>query len=389
MIDYTRRLLDLHLSQATNALKKAKSYSYSDRHKEKYQSDLYVLFERIQEAITASNPQKDPEIFKFKKHLDFIFKSLEFLGSSTLNLIPYEIVECLRYAMSDWIDETDEYIIVTSLINNVEEFSYDPEIAFNDQLYSDIKECYGGLTFERKLVQINLPRSLSRDYLSAVVLYHELGHFIDMKMSIMESLVLDLEGRFVGENFSKDDIEKIKEFLPFFERIESRPFADLIQVHLAEYFCDLFASQYIGEASNHFLSYVTEKSEYYEDTHPSTINRIKVVKDFIDGNDNIIVKLISEAIKRITKKDLSIRFEKINSEDFYNLLPVELTSVSQLHGIYDYAWRFWLAPTNELEEKLELQKPIVSEKVYSIINNLTEKSIGNFITLNKWNKVYP
>jgi hypothetical protein len=290
--------------------------------------------------------------------------------------------------MSDWIDETDNYIIVTSLINNVEEFSYDPEIAFNDQLYSDIKECYNGLTFERKLVQINLPRSLSRDYLSSVVLYHELGHFIDIKLSIMESLVLDLEGRYVGETFSEADINQIKVFLPFFERIESKPFADLIQVHLAEYFCDLFASQYIGEASNHFLSYVTEKSEYYESTHPSTTNRIQVVKDFLEGKDNIIVKIISEATKRVTKKDLVIRFQKIISDDFYNLLPVEISSVNQLHGIYDYAWELWLASTEELEAKMELQKPISSEKVYSIINNLTEKSIGNFITLHKWNKVY-
>lgn len=389
MIDYTRRLLDLHLSQAANALQRAKSYCYSDKHKEKYQSDLYVLFERIKSTIEITNPSKDVEIFKYKKHLDFIFKSLEFLGSSTLNLIPYEIVECLRYAMSDWVSETNNYIIVTSLINNVEEFSYDPSIAFNDQLYNDIKECYSGLTFERKLVQINLPRSLSRDYLSAVVLYHELGHFIDNKFSIMDSLVLDLEGRLVGGDIDTDEALEIEKYLPLFSKIASAVPAYIIKLHLAEYFCDLFACQYIGEASSHFLSYVTEKAINFDETHPSTENRIRVVNDFIEGNDNVIVKLISEATKRITKKDLTSRFEKINSDDFYNLIPVELTSISQLHGIYDYAWKFWLTPVSELEEKLELQKPIASEKVYSIINNLTEKSIGNFITLDKWNKIYP
>lgn len=387
MTDYTRRLLDLQLSQAYNALLKAKSYSYSDKHKEKYHADLNVLYERIKQKILHENPVSDVEIFKFKRHLDFIFKSLEFLGSSTLNLIPYEIVECLNYAMHDWINpDVDKFLIVTSLINNVAEFSYDPSIAFNDQLYKDIAASYGNLHFERKLVQINLPRSLSRDYLSAVVLYHELGHFIDMKLSIIESLVLDLEGRFVGKLIEDVELNLIREYIPFIDKIESEYHAYVIQLHLAEYFCDLFAAQYIGEASNHFLSYVTEKSKTYDETHPSTSNRIRVVTDFVNANDNIIVTLIKNATQRITRRNLEKRFTATETDDFYKLLPVEIANVSQLHGLYDYAWKIWL-DKDSTQEKIELQQPVAAEKIYTIINNLTEKSIGNFITEKKWKEI--
>lgn len=387
-MDFTRRLLELHIVQADNALRKARSYSYSDNHKEHYQEKLYGLFDKIKLDIETSNPTTDVDIFKYKKHLDFIFKSLEFLGSSTLNLIPYEIVECLNYAMNDWINPTDKYIIVTSLINNNGEFSFDPYLAFIDQLYDDIDRRYG-IKFDRRLIQINLPRSLSRDYLSAVVLYHELGHFIDRKFLIVQRLVNDLKIKYNTGKINAADLAEIKVYIPFFEEINKHNYQEAIYYHLSEYYCDLFASQYIGEASNHFLSYITEKTPNYAFTHPSTQNRIKVVSDFVTHTTNIIVQLINEAVNNVKGYALSKRFSEINSEDFYNLIPINIGNVSELHGIFGYAWKMWLDENNELNTKLELQKPIASEKIYSIINNLTEKSIGNYITFEKWKLVQP
>ena len=88
--------------------------------------------------------------------------------------------------MEDWVD-TNAYIIVTSLNNNIAAYSYDFSFAFEDLLYSSIEVQYN-ISFPRRLVQINIPLALSRDYFSSVVLYHELGHFVDLHYMISATI---------------------------------------------------------------------------------------------------------------------------------------------------------------------------------------------------------
>src|SRR5690606_12858666 len=109
---------------------------------------------------------------------------------STLNSMPFEVVGCLNEAMADWINK-DDFIIVTSLNNNIDAFSYDESLALEEFLYKSIDTQYG-VVFKKRLVQINLPLILSRDYFSSVVLYHELGHFIDLHFGISQKLAFDL-----------------------------------------------------------------------------------------------------------------------------------------------------------------------------------------------------
>ncbi len=66
----------------------------------------------------------DSEILERKKVVDFIFKSVAFLDSSAYSTIPHEIVYCLECALKEW-ENTENYIIVTSLINDVSGFSFD------------------------------------------------------------------------------------------------------------------------------------------------------------------------------------------------------------------------------------------------------------------------
>lgn len=176
----SKRLLYLQLYQAETLIANSKKLSFSDRHKDQYLDKLVSLFQAIKTSISPA--MDDAKIFEKKNHLDFIFKSLEFLKDSTLNTIPFEVVGCLDNAMRDWID-ADKFIIVTSLQNNLYSFSYDLSYAKNDIFYKSLETEYG-ISFDKKLVQINLPLILSRDYLSSVALYHELGHFVDMQFNI-------------------------------------------------------------------------------------------------------------------------------------------------------------------------------------------------------------
>lgn len=386
-------LLKLHLAQAERAIRNASNNVYSDKHKQEYQDNLSVLFNAIHSNAKKDKNLSEENIYhSYKRHIDFIFKSLEFLDSSTFNQIPYEIIECLNYAMHDWLGHDNQYIIVTSLINNVDQFSFDPSLAFNDVLYDEIKIKYE-IEFPRRLVQINLPRPLSRDYLASVVLYHELGHFVDLKFKYTESLTRNLLTQIVEGTIDSHLLPDILTYLSFLkEAFNSQKkiskdslFFRVTNLHLAEYFCDLFASQYIGDSSNFYLKYLTENSDRSFETHPSTVNRIQIVNDFLLQRDNSIIKYLQIAIKNISGIELKQRSEIVPNDDFLNLIPFDINSNKQLHGLFNMGWKIWLQDIDKLQESLNNQYPNPLY-FYDVINNLIEKSIGNYITLNKWKK---
>lgn len=365
-------LLDLHLSQCEIFLARSKNNSYSDTSKKEYHEELFALFTKITDSVKPGID--DSLIFEKQEHLNFIFKSLEFLKDSTLNSIPFEVVSCLNLAMNDWINP-DEYIIVTSLNNNVGSYSYDPSLAFEDLLYSSLKTNYG-VDFKKRLVQINVPLILSKDYFASVVLYHELGHFIDLYYRITQLIALDLI-----TNLQPLEWSAYQTFLPFKQDIG---YYRYIQSHLAEYFCDIFASQYIGFTSNYYLQYITKNSNSISETHPSTINRVQVVEDFLNGKPNLIVDVIKTYINKITGNDLQKRFADINASDFYEFVPLEINNSKELHGVFSYAWEIWASGNENFKSSSKITSNISSDRVYKILNNLIEKSIGNYFINIDW-----
>ena len=157
-----------------------------------------------------------------------------------------------------------------------------------------------------------------------------------------------------------------------------------IYFHLGEFFCDLFASQYIGKSLNSYLLYITENSSNFSSTHPASTLRCKVVEDFIDGNPNDLVELIKSAVYQITSKELCIRFEKPNADDIYNFLPPIIENDSQLHGILAVGWDIWEGNWHPFQDNMKMEYDPNRNIVYTILNNLIEKSIGNYIVTNKW-----
>lgn len=365
-------LLELHAAQAQTLLNKSKNFTYSDCDKQEYQKKLYQLIAKIKESI--NDKLDDKEIFEKQHHLNFIFQSLEFLKDSTLSSIPFEIVSCLNSAMSDWIDPS-KFIIVTSLNNSIFSFSYVQELACNDLLYQSLHANYG-IEFDKRLVQINLPHALSRDYLASVVLYHELGHFIDLQYKISESLAYELV-------YKIGDVPDLKVFLPF--TISSHNFL-MIKNHIAEYFCDVFASQYIGSSSNNYLKYLTQDSPNFYFTHPSTINRDKMVTYFLNGTDDYLLDLIRVFTSKLTGKALSLKHDQFDGRDFFMLLPLMLNTPENLHGLFPFAWDSWINGKEKFSTSNDLKDKLDNSNIYKIINNLVEKSIGNYFLIKDWEK---
>lgn len=379
----------LHIAQAHKALLRTQNNHYSDKSKQAYQENLVRLFYAIEKDVLDNPPQTEDEVYEVKSYIDFIFKNIEFLDSSTLNLIPYEIVACLKSTLIEWVNDPT-FIITTSLINDTSGFSFDPNlITFYKRLYYVFHFKYN-IQFAHKLIQINIPKAFSRDYLVSVVHYHELGHFVDTQNKITEALSKELFNDFVGGKYDDDD-EFNKNIGVYFEFIHEIAYSnedkvEMLKNHLAEYFCDLFASQYVGQYLSDYIIYITEGQNYYADSHPSSTNRKKVVTDFLNNELNLVVTLVNQALQNIFKKQLEIRYEAIPPDDFYQLLPFEISNDKQLHGLISTGWHIWNAGYQAFEKKAGMQE-LSQVKFYSIINNLIEKSIGNYIVSQTWTQI--
>jgi len=381
----TLALLHLHLAQAGRSLQRARNNNYSDQEKQIYHAKLTALYEALVQSVNSQSNLSEQFIFDAKRVLDFIYKSLEFLDSSTLNLIPYEIVECLKSALNDWVLPSENYIIVTSLINEISGFSFDPSLIQVDKIYDSFRQIYK-VDFESRLVQINIPRALSRDYLASAVHYHELGHFVDGKFSITASLTNYLINNWITLPPTDSQNAHLPNFFPFLIDIQysNEKKRELLHFHLGEYFCDLFASQYVGQSLNSYLMYITASQNMYSGTHPASTLRFQVVADFVNGHPNVVIEFINFALDQILNKQLDIRYEKMPADDLYNFLPLIIQNERQLHGLIPLAWDVWQGDWTPFQKNMnmgELPKP---DRIYTVLNSLIEKSIGNYIVVNKW-----
>ena len=162
------KLLQLNFSQLESAWKKSKNNLYSDTKKISYHKNLVGLFNKMKAEDFLG--LSEIETVERSRVIDFFFISITFLDGSTVSQIPFEIIKCLEEALKDWVDEHDDFIIVTSLVKGINAFSFDTRLTFGDY-YVIIEETYG-IKFESKLIQINVPETLTRDYLANVALYH-------------------------------------------------------------------------------------------------------------------------------------------------------------------------------------------------------------------------
>lgn len=356
-MDY--KTIELLLLQLEESFSKSRSNIYSDNKKESHFIELHKLFQAIKSSDYRT--LKGSDLDQHYNILSDIFKGLEYLDNSTLNIIPYEIVSCLEFALVDWV-KRDHFIIVTSLSNRNNDFYF--ESNDNDERFKNrnnyISRLYG-LKITHRLIKIGLPKVLSRDYLSCVVLYHELGHFVDSELNISKKLLLN--------RYGTDKPETNKSTFIYFR-------------HKGEYFADLFAAQYINNASNLYLNYIAAK-DLDTLTHPATSKRISVVDKFLSGKRCAELEEFNKVLSFSGGELLKIRYHNLdlNKSQFPELIPQHISEKEELHSIFKLGWDFWTnSDTNFLKDFRPRQK-------YHIINNLIEKSISNFTTNRKWKKL--
>ena len=350
---------ELELIQLEELFSKSRSNKFSDPDKTQFFNKLHEVFEAI--------VKKDYNDFGESKRVvhqsifAYLFNGLEYLDTSTLNIIPFELITCLEKALSDWVD-SDDLIIVTSLSNRRSEIWFEGlDKEGVTQIKSLIYSEYS-IQIPHRLIRVSLPKSLSRDYLSGVVLYHELGHFVDQELNISDKIFYERYGK------TSNEIDHEEEYNFYF--------------YTKEYFADLFAAQYVNDASANYLGHLAY-NEGDSLQHPATSKRNKIVRTFLEGKSSEEIDLIQKALNKTVGRQFEIRHQIISPEEseFKELIPEELNNNRELHGIFKLGWDLWL------KSDINFLKNFSRRQKYYIVNNLVEKSISNYNVLNNWKEV--
>jgi hypothetical protein len=280
--------------------------------------------------------------------------SQRYLFGSTTREAPYEVGYCLEKAATPWV--STNAIIMTGLT-----YGHDFHFALLDPwkfITLNITGFNAG-GFDSKLIYIGVPRLYVHKPIYCIPLYHELGHFVDTTFGVTkQSLLLSPVPR----------VHLLSQ--------------EIATYHRMEHFADVFCASYVGEAAIEVLMTIAPNDPATR-THPSTIDRVKVLRSYLSGTPSSLTDLITQALATLSAPPLAFHFQHPSVTSSYDdIRPYDIVSDEELHGIFLAAWNYL---SNTLDNKRQPWAAGVDDrKLESIINDLTEKSIRNYAIRERW-----
>jgi hypothetical protein len=349
---------DLYLLRSN--LQQLRDTAYFNSELEAYAKGLIAAIDYV---LAVGSTQEDEVIRLFKS---FVWDAHQYLSGSVTKEIPYELEFVLQEALREWMQEGAA--ITTALLPNLS-YQFQPfdhwqsiKVLFPDFRFPE---------FDSVLIQIALPRLYRDKPLFNVPLYHELGHFIDQKFNISSQATL--------LKYSDKDA----------------PEADREYIHRKEFFADLFAACYIGEANGRVLSEMAP-GDKDTDTHPSTVTRMRLVSDFLNDRPNEEVSWFQSAIGSLNQSALGSlrlpylkkRFKKPAGlvEAFNDLRPCPIVDNEELHGIFEAGLEYLFKIRSAPEGAWIGMDPA---EIDATVNDLVEKSIRTVSITRKWQNAAP
>ena len=175
------------------------------------------------------------------------------------------------------------------------------------------------VSFTKEPVFIRVPDEFKDGVLSNIVLFHEVGHFVDFDNAISEYVSDDVENEING----KPSARILRDYFPsFFNKPFDATTKGKIAIYVSEYVADVFGCIYAGSHILNYLSYLEgNKPKRESETHPSYLCRKKMVDSFIayckygDTIDNLLSYILN-AINSIFNTSIGIVDSNKKEEDF-------------------------------------------------------------------------
>jgi hypothetical protein len=298
-----------------------------------------------------------------------VWSATEFIAGSAPRLQPYEMVYGLQCAVTEWFAAQKHGVkpplIMTSLIQEANFYFKSISADFDEVLRNHLST-----SIDYEIVQIKLPEVYRQKPLYTVALYHELGHFMDVRFVIAQNVEV-----------LRPDLTLPSMSAPTATMTPMEKAGRLL--HIREYFADLFAACYCGSAIKRFLEgFAPSNGPSW--SHPATYDRIQVVQALLEGKPHALIEAFNLALKARAQPLLQLRFSRPALDTcFDSIRPVLLTSDAEVHGILDAAWGYL---DRAAERGTEPWKSLDDLEIERVINDLVEKSIRNRMILEQWGR---
>ncbi len=341
---------DVDLRLLLTSLRRLALTPYFDHHVLEYSNHLCRV---IDFALKANPAVPEPAL---RRLASIVWTAHKYLSGSISREAPYEVQYCLELALKDWAKK--QCIITTGLLDGPYEYHF-----YQLDPWHQVRVLFPNFDaqgFDRSLVLVGLPRLYQHKPIFCIPLYHELGHFVDRHWGVTNLIAIwTVSGVGLTRGIS------------------------LSQPHWAEHFADLFAACYVGSASVGVLETIAPHNPASV-THPATVDRMSLVKNFLNGIPDLRIDVVRSALNMLTAPPLVLKYVAPNiSTVFDDLRPAHITSPEELHGLFDAAWAYFsTSAANPIS--IWTGRDLDIEDLEKIVNDLTEKSIRNYSIRELW-----
>ena len=372
------RFFEFEKAKLFDTWKRARNNKYSNPKFEEFHNFFKAFYDKIKNEDIAS--LTETQKIYLKQAMLYFQERVNCLSNNTATNAPYEVVESIKLAAKKWVPDIDDYIILT----RYGDYSFYVDQKMEEEVLTYIENDYN-IPFHKKTVLLSIPQHYYRDYLNNVVLYHEIGHFVDTINSITDIAV----NVTINHIFNKRNSDEILQAFPFLSN-NNIPHRYFLDYHFKEYFADIFAASFIGRNIDKYLKYLSypkTETEDYSPTHPSNKLRFKMMDEFLQGKNNYVIDMIQYILGKKGLPNLCKISSTINANDLYRLLPVELSTDHDIHALYSLAWNVWDGDRSRFKSENNMSFDLQPTQLYTILNNLVEKSISNYLIKTKWENV--
>lgn len=330
----------------------------------------YKIYDYIDDLLTALNYCIDnfnsTDSIIIQKVSEVIWSSYNHIADSNTKDIPYEMEYMLQSALSQFTDR--RAVIITAFTNSNTSFYF-----LNINVIGVLKNLLPDLKFSNSntyIIQIAMPEFYSDNAIYMIPMYHELGHFIDTENGISTQMLFMA----LGDTTIIQSLDLPADFNGLDDSLKMQ----ILIKHFSEYFCDTFASQFIGKTITDFLIEIGA-SDYDSMTHPATYKRRANIENYLNGISTPLLKCMESAIKDRSSETLQMRFTLPDISPCPDSVETyQIKDALELHGILPSYWRYLELnySSNDLESYAQ---------IFKATNDLIIKSIRNFSIREKWN----
>lgn len=349
-------LLELHREQLEKAFYRISTIRLYDKRLDALRGAIGYLCNILQ--MVDFNIEDENELYSYRDAISLLQEWIGWIANQEHGTKPHAVISCIDIAAHEWLGDDSERFVFVATDGQFGIYADDPNVELVlEWIYNKFK-----VFVPYRLVHIQIPFHLDDDYLFNVVLYHELGHFIDRQLKVTAGMAGDIisdwtkntKGYCIAENAKWEN--------------------DLFRFNrqLSEIFADLFAAQYAGECIVEYLKFHGDDTFNTDSgSHPSPSLRVALIEDFrIQTVNNYLINTINSTLNGICGKTLSARPWQsglIITNTQYTFAPAE-----NVYQVFPAAWESYYHHRNNDESISESYQKVCRAAEAVIISSISK-----------------